>query len=273
MATIIQKVKWTLERKIYLLTGLSLQGRFSLGKYFSLKTDLKEIQKQSNNSRISFPVTKLWACYEDKQEDSGTISGAYFHQDLFIAQQIFKNNPTRHVDIGSRVDGFVAHVASFREIEVFDIRPLENKVTNISFKQCDLMDEKNVGRYAESCESVSCLHVLEHFGLGRYGDPINYDGYLSGFHNIAKMIKQGGRFYFSVPLGIQRIEFHAHRVFSLSYLLEMIMPLYDVESFSYIDQYGDFHPFTELTAENVETNCGCNGLHEIACAVFVLIKK
>jgi len=65
---------------------------------------------------------------DDRFDQSGTASGHYFHQDLLVASRIFINNPEKHVDIGSRIDGFVAHVASFREIEVFDIRSLE-KIT------------------------------------------------------------------------------------------------------------------------------------------------
>ena len=72
---------------------------------------------------------------------------------------------------------------------------------------------------AESTDSLSCLHALEHFGLGRYGDPVDYDGYLKGFDNLYRILKPGGRLYFSVPMGPQRIEFDAHRVFSMAYLL------------------------------------------------------
>jgi hypothetical protein len=64
-------------------------------------------------------------CLYDRSEEGGTASGEYFWQDLYIAQKIFKVNPHRHVDIGSRIDGFTAHVASFREIKVFDIEGLD----------------------------------------------------------------------------------------------------------------------------------------------------
>jgi len=84
------------------------------------------------------------------------------------------------------------------------------------------------------CDSISCLHALEHFGLGRYGDRIDYQGHLLGWNNIYKILKRGGNFIFSVPIGIQRIEFNAHRVFSIEYLLTMIKGRYQIDSFSYV---------------------------------------
>ena len=51
-------------------------------------------------------------------ESAGESQGHYFHQDLLVANQIFLNSPERHIDIGSRIDGFVARVAAFREIEI-----------------------------------------------------------------------------------------------------------------------------------------------------------
>jgi len=91
--------------------------------------------------------------------------------------------------------------AVFREIEVFDIRKQENNVKNVVFKQADLMNLP-----PDSCESIPSLHAIEHFGLGRYGDAIDADGHFKAIQNIYEMLKIGGRFYFSVPIGSQRIE-------------------------------------------------------------------
>ena len=101
------------------------------------------------------------------------------------------------------------------------------------------MDEENVP--TNYCDSISCLHALEHFGLGRYGDKIDPDGHLKGFRNITKMLKTNGVFYFSVPMGRQRIEFNAHRVFGMSYLLNWVSVDYDIISFSYIENKGVLH--------------------------------
>ncbi len=79
----------------------------------------------------------------DRFFKSGRMSGQYFHQDLFVARKIYNNNPVRHFDIGSRTDGFVAHVAVFRKIEIADIRKQTSTVSNIIFKQADLMQLPN----------------------------------------------------------------------------------------------------------------------------------
>lgn len=154
---------------------------------------------------------ELLPCLHDWYEEGGTTKGEYFWQDLLIAREIFEARPRRHVDIGSRVDGFVAHVASFREIEVFDVRPISTQIPGVTFKQADLMQP--LAGMADYCDSLSCLHALEHFGLGRYGDPIDPRGFERGFANMAALLKKDGVFYLSVPIGIDRVEFNAHRVF------------------------------------------------------------
>ena len=236
-------------------------------RYLALKKDLKELNNQSKNAKVIFPFGRLYPCYFDKSDNAGCARGTYYWQDFFVAKLIYINNPQRHIDVGSLLSGFVTHVACFRQIEVLDIRPLEQAIPNVIFRQCDVMERD--GLQAEITDSISSLHALEHFGLGRYGDPICYDGYLTGFNNITYLLKPGGKFYFSVPLGDQRIDFHAQRVFSLSYLIEIVSTDYEIDSFSYVDDKGDFFPGAEITQELLNNNCGCH----IGCAIFELTKK
>ncbi len=154
---------------------------------------------------------ELLPCLHDWHEEGGTTKSEYFWQDLLVARSIFQAKPKKHVDVGFLVGGFVAHVASFREIEVFDVRPISTQIPGVTFKQADLTQP--VAGMADYCDSLSCLHALEHFGLGRYGDPIDPRGYERGFANMAALLKQDGVFYLSVPVGMDRVEFNAHRVF------------------------------------------------------------
>jgi SAM-dependent methyltransferase len=153
---------------------------------------------------------ELRPCLQDWFEKGGAAKLEYFWQDLLVARKIFAARPQRHVDIGSRVDGFVAHVASFRNIEVFDLRPINVEIPGVTFRQADLM--QTAPGMKDYCDSLSCLHALEHFGLGRYGDPIDARGFERGFANMAALLKEGGTFYLSVPIGIPRVEFNGQRV-------------------------------------------------------------
>lgn len=134
---------------------------------------------------------------------------------------IFETRPENHVDIGFRVDWFVAHVAKFREIEVFDDGPIKTNIPSVTFEQADLM--KPVEGMAGYCDSLSCLHALEHFGLGRYGDPIDPEGFERGLVNMACLLRENGVFYLSIPIGIDRVEFNAHRVFDPRVIVNLAM--------------------------------------------------
>ena len=153
---------------------------------------------------------ELLPCLHDWYEEGGSTKLEYFWQDLLVARKIFEAGPQRHVDVGSRIDGFVAHVASFREIEVFDLRPIGTQIPGVKFKQADFLQPATGIR--DYCDSLSCLHALEHFGLGRYGDPIDPKGFERGFANMADLLKRDGVFYLSVPIGLSRVEFNGQRI-------------------------------------------------------------
>lgn len=265
MLKIIKKI-W---KKIYAVLRLFgfdpiifINTLYGLWFYFR---DYLEIKKQKGNDS-KFYFGRKYPVLGDRFSKSGTMSGYYFHQDLFVARKIFINNPIRHIDIGSKQDGFVAHVAVFRKIEIIDIREQTSKVKNIIFRKADLMQLPD--DLINACDSISSLHAIEHFGLGRYGDPINYNGYFDAINNITKILQAGGKFYFSVPIGIQRIEFNAHRVFSLRYLLDLFKDSFILNSFSFVDDKGDFFENVELTQMKINRNYGCH----FGCGIFELTK-
>ena len=221
-----------------------------------------------NSNEKEFSFGNLYPCLLDRSDKSGIAKGHYFHQDLLVAQNIYEARPDKHVDIGSRVDGLVAHVASFREIEVIDIRDQQSNLKNIKFIKMDMMHNIDA-KYIDYCDSISCLHALEHFGLGRYGDDICVEGYFKGVDNISKLLKRDGIFYLSVPIGPQRIEFNAHRVFSINYILKIVSDEFQLNSFAYIDDKGNLHADVKLDNEDTEQNFGC----VYGCGVFELKKK
>ena len=144
---------------------------------------------------------------------AGSAHGGYFHQDLMVANHIFLHNPRHHITVGSRLDGFVAHVASFRPIEVMDIRPLKSSgYVNIEFTQQDILQD--VSAYAESTDSLSCLSTMQHLGMGRYGGEIDPNGHIKGFRNLYKILQTAGTLYIGLPLSDQnRVVFNQCRHF------------------------------------------------------------
>ena len=248
--------------------GINPDTRINSIKPFFLR-DLSKIKKQmSNDKNKQFPIRYLYPI-DERTTEAGTMSGGYFHQDLFAARKIYAENPLRHVDIGSRIDGFVSHIAVFREIEIFDIRPINSNVKNITFKQADLMQLPE--EMVSYCDSISALHSIEHFGLGRYGDPIDYEGHIKAIKNITKILKDDGIFYFSVPIGEQHIEFNAHRVFSINYIWDLLNHDYLLISFSFIDSEGNFHENIEM--DDKVLNPKLMKKYKYGIGVFILRKK
>jgi len=223
--------------------------------------------KTQHTSLEEFPFSFSYPCPGDRFEEGGIASGHYFHQDLLVARKIFERSPSCHVDVGSRLDGFVAHVASYRSIEVLDIRPVTKKVHNIIFHRFDLMNPQ--GSFIAYCESLSCLHTLEHLGLGRYSDPIMVDGYEKGFNTLWLILKPGGILYLSVPIGKQRIEFNAHRVFAVRTILALAAEKFDLVEFSYVDDGGSLHEHVQLTDDAIEHSLGC----WYGCGIFEFRKE
>lgn len=200
---------------------------------------------------------------QDLSDQAGSASGHYFHQDLLVATKINGSNPYKHVDVGSRIDGFVAHVASFREIEVFDIRPLSPTAhARIKFIQGDLMSRD--GAPSDYCDSLSCLHALEHFGLGRYGDPIDPEGHQKGFKNLIRMLKPGGTLYISFPIGTGGTHFNAHRVFDPSEILDWSRESLTLIDYQYVDDQGEL---------NQGTDPGSTPKLHYGCGIYTLRKN
>ena len=201
-------------------------------------------------------IDKKYKIISDFNAQAGRL-GQYFVQDLHVARMIYENQPNNHFDVGSRIDGFIAHVATFMKINIMDIRPLDSQVRNIKYIQQDLMNPKI--DLLNSLESISCLHAIEHFGLGRYGDEIDPKGHIKGFENIIRMLKPNGILYISFPISShERIEFNAHRVFHQKSILNwspMINTL-DLKQFDYVDDQGKLYLNQSIDDEIAKLNYG-----------------
>lgn len=166
------------------------------------------------NTRQEFSVEKKYEqpILTEWRGQAGYPS-SYFWQDLWGAMRIAKRMPREHFDIGSRIDGFISHLMLLKiPVTLIDIRPLDKQIPGVKFLQADATELEGIGD--ASIESLSALCSLEHFGLGRYGDPIDPEACFKAFRSIQRVVKPGGYIYISVPIGKERLCFNAHRVFA-----------------------------------------------------------
>jgi Caenorhabditis protein of unknown function, DUF268 len=217
--------------------------------------------------RLGGRISSVFPVLSDWSDQAGDVSGAYFHQDMLVARRIFEARPLRHIDVGSRFDGFVAHVAVFREIDVVDIRPMQSSIQNVRFIQANIMQRPDT--LLASTDSLSCLHALEHFGLGRYGDPIDPLGHLKGFKSLIDMLKPGATFYLSFPIGRPMVEFNAHRVFDCEEVFSWPgSESLQLERFDYVDDRGTLHDNIVIHEINVQ----CAHLKQ-GCGIYTFTRR
>jgi SAM-dependent methyltransferase len=212
--------------------GVTRASIKALPRYLRDGRAFKDAMRESG---ANIPFGRAYPVLLDYKDSAGTACGHYFHMDLWAARKIFKAAPKHHVDIGSRIDGFVAHLLAFRDVEVVDIRPLSSDVTGLRFVQADATTLDSVPDGA--WESISTLHAAEHFGLGRYGDPIDPFGYYKFIQALTRVLTPGGRLYFATPIGRERIEFNAHRIFDPLRIVQEFRPL-ELISFAAVNDDG-----------------------------------
>lgn len=226
--------------------------------YQDLFTYLR-LQRKANTP-FTFSLLNSYPILFDRYEEAGEVPKHYFFQDLWAAKRILKSQVKVHYDIGSRLDSFISHCLVFCKVIMLDVRPLKSKIPGLEFIKADCMNMGNIK--TGSIASLSALHAVEHFGLGRYGDPIDPEGYIKAIKEMQRVTKKNGNIYYSGPIGKERLEFNAHRVFNPFTIIELFDKCKLVE-FSAVD---DKNRYIEDTAPNKFKNAN------YSCGLFHFVK-
>ena len=187
---------------------------------------------KSNNSHYRL---KIYPCFHDNINQVSIIQNEYFIQDLYVAN-IVKNLPsTLHVDIGSRLDGFVSQCSLVKDLISYDYRQESQLKYGIHFSHVDLLDYDCVYGALNSHHgqriSISCLHTLEHLGLGRYGDKLSLQAFENGLSNLLLSTPVNSSLIISFPVGIPRIYFNAHRIIDIDTVIKYL----DNHNFEFVE--------------------------------------
>lgn len=222
-------------------------GEFGLVENSFFSDDAKRYKKLNRRSSFEIQEQHIWPVMQEKYAMAGSL-GNYFWQDLWAARMIVQSGVKEHFDIGSRLDGFIAHLlAAGIDVTMIDVRKFPAEVKGLY----TIVDDATTLHQIPdgSIESMSALCSLEHFGLGRYGDPVDPEACFKCFDNIQRKLKKGGKLYLSVPVGKERVEFNAHRVFYADTIVKNF-PFLALEEFSCaaeerIEYNVDIHKYDE----------------------------
>jgi hypothetical protein len=176
----------------------------------------------------------------------------YFYQGAWLARLLSGAKPVQHVDIGS--SALTMSVLSAWVNTIFmDYRPLKASLPGLVSVSGDIL---RLPFEDDSVNSLSCLHVIEHIGLGRYGDPLDPHGSSKAAQELQRVMKQGSKLFLSLPIGRERVCFNAHRVHLPDSVVKMFSGLKLVE-FSYVDDEGRLMEYRiPSSASHLQYGCG-----------------
>lgn len=163
-----------------------------------------------SNSRKDMPIllSSLYPRLFENTVNTGFDKHYVLHTG-WAARKLKKIAPKKHTDISSSLY-FVSIASGFLKMEFYDFRPAKLGFNDLLSKEGNLL---SLPFSDNSIESISCMHVVEHIGLGRYGDPLDIYGDLKAVKEIIRVTKKGGSILFVVPVGKPRIAFNAHRIY------------------------------------------------------------
>jgi SAM-dependent methyltransferase len=162
----------------------------------------------------------------------------YTYLGAWAMRHIVRQRPKTHVDVGGQI-GWVACVAAVTPCVFIDIRPLRAEVPGLRSVAGSVLNMPFPDR---SVESLSCLHVAEHIGLGRYGDPLDPEGTIAAIRELSRVLAPRGTLYFGTPVGRPQVVFNAHRVSSpLEIAHRFAAEGLTLQSFAWADDYDRFH--------------------------------
>jgi SAM-dependent methyltransferase len=205
------------------------------------------------DGRFSMPWEKCYPCLDDSTSTTGFDAHYLFHT-AWAARVLANTRPNLHIDISSCLR-FVSMVSAFIPVKFYDYRPAQLNLTGLESKRADLM---NLPFLDGSVESISCMHVVEHIGLERYGDPLDPQGDLKAISELKRVITKNGDLLFVVPLGAQSIiQYNAHRIYTYDQILDYFKG-FNLINFAYINDGGRYIPNANRNDTNFQMyGCGC----------------
>jgi SAM-dependent methyltransferase len=194
-------------------------------------------------------------CLDDRTPGTG-FDRHYVYHTAWAMRVLARSRPAAHVDVASSLY-FAALASAFVPVRYYEYRPVDLHLSGLACDQADLLDLPFADR---SVQSLSCMHVVEHVGLGRYGDPLDPDGDLKAMAELERVLAPGGNLLFVAPVGTPRVQFNAHRIYGFDQVTEAFDGLELVEFALVPDRKNGSALIPSATKQQADAQrygCGC----------------
>ncbi len=248
--TFLQRITEMFPFSLYILGGIK-----SFLRYPGFIKEFLVLRKSHKNGRFEIKWRDLYPRLSEKTAVTSFDRHYVFHT-AWAARILAQTRPQEHIDISSLIY-FVTLVSAFLKVKFYDYRPADLKLSGLQSDSADLLALP----FADmSVPSISCMHVVEHIGLGRYGDQLDYDGDLKAISELKRVLAKEGNLLFVAPIGGKsKIMFNAHRIYSydqiVSYFKELVLVNFalipDAKGAGLIEQA------TKDMADAQTYGCGC----------------
>ncbi len=185
-----------------------------IGSFFSFLGDWSRFRNQ-DDKRFSLRYRDVHPCLKDKVTTT-PFDQHYTYHPAWAARVLARTRPSQHIDVSSILN-FSAVVSAFIPTKFYDYRPAHLQLNNYA---SDFADLKKLPFENNSVESISCMHTIEHIGLGRYGDELDVRGDIKAIDELIRVTAPNGTILFVTPVGKPKIEFNAHRIYSFEQITE-----------------------------------------------------
>lgn len=219
--------------------------------------DFNNFRKMSNSGtdRFSLSWVDRYPCLNDKTKETG-FDRHYIYHTAWAARIVAQTSPQHHIDISSSLY-FSSIVSAFVPVKFYDYRRADMQLANLTTESADLLA---LPFASDSIKSLSCMHVVEHIGLGRYGDQLDPEGDLKAIAELKRVIAEGGSLLFVVPIGRPKIMFNAHRIYSYDQIADYFKDMH-LEAFALIPDNpsdgGLIEQASKDMADAQKYGCGC----------------
>ncbi|MDB5258740.1 MAG: hypothetical protein JWM14_3435 [Chitinophagaceae bacterium] len=201
----------TIRKNIARIKNRFLEKRKASSLWGMYNDQFNQLVKQAEQTRTRFVLNKKDVqLYVQDATTQTNFDRHYIYHPAWATRILAETKPKVHVDISSTLH-FCSIVSAFIPVKFYDYRPAALELSNLL---CDAADLTALPFEDHSIASLSCMHTVEHIGLGRYGDPVDYDGDWKAMKELARVLAKEGNLLFVVPVGHQSvIHFNGHRVY------------------------------------------------------------